>query len=145
MNAEELVKSGQLDEALAALQREIRNRPEDARLRIFLFQFACVLGQWERALTQLQVLASLNAETMMLAQIFRPVINCEVLRAEIFAGKRTQLIFGEPMPWVGSLVQANELLARGESRAARELRDGALEAAPATSGKLNDQPFEWIA
>jgi type VI secretion system protein ImpE len=145
MNAEELVKNGQLDEALTALQQEIRNRPEDVRLRVFLFQMACVLGQWERALTQLQVVASLNAETMMLAQIFRPVINCEVLRAEIFAGKRTPLIFGEPMLWVGSLVQANELLARGEFKAARELRDGAFESAPATPGKINDQPFEWIA
>jgi len=46
-------------------------------------------GQVDKALTQLQLLESLNDETMLLAQVFRPVINCEMLRAEIFAGKRT--------------------------------------------------------
>ncbi len=145
MKAEELIQAGRLDEALSSLQEAVRTNPADARLRVFLFQLFCVLGRWDRALNQLQVLADLNAETMLLAQIFRPVINCEVLRGEIFDGKRTPIIFGEPMEWVGLLVQANDLAAKAKYKAARELRDQAFEAAPATPGKLNDQPFEWIA
>src|SRR6266571_3277437 len=145
MKAEELIQAGRLDETLSSLQEAVRNNPADARLRVFLFQLFCVLGRWDRALNQLQVLADLNAETMLLAQIFRPVINCEVLRGEIFDGKRTPIIFGEPMEWVGLLVQANDLAAKAKYKAARELRDQAFEAAPATPGKLNDQPFEWIA
>jgi len=145
MNADELIRSGQLEAGLAALQTEIRNKPEDQRLRIFLFQLNCVLGRLDKALTQLQVIASLNAETMLLAQIFRPVIACEMLRREVFAGKRTPIIFGEPMPWIGSLVRANELLAKGEFAAAAESRQQALDEAPASAGKLNGEPFEWIA
>src|SRR5216110_303956 len=120
MNSAELVQAGRLEEGLSALQTEIRSKPEDTRLRIFLFQLDCVLGRLDKALTQLQVIASLNAETMLLAQIFRPVIACELLRREVFAGKRTPIIFGEPMEWVGMLVQANELVARGEYAAAAD-------------------------
>jgi type VI secretion system protein ImpE len=145
MKAEEYIRAGRLEEALADLQNAIRAKPEDSRLRIFLFQLQCVLGRWDKALTQLQLLEQMNAETMMLAQVFQPVINCEVLRAEIFAGKRTPIIFGEPMEWLGLLVKANEHIARNEFAAAAGLRDRAFEAAPATPGALDGKPFEWIA
>ena len=145
MTAAELVHSGQLEEGLKALQVEIRNKPEDLRLRAFLFQLNCVLGRLDKALTQLQVIASLNAETMLLAQIFRPVITCELLRREVFAGRRTALIFGEPAEWMGLLVQADGLVAQGEFAAAAELRNRAFEAAPASAGKMDGVPFEWIA
>jgi type VI secretion system protein ImpE len=145
MNSAELVQSGQLQPALTALHTEIRDKPEDVRLRVFLFQLDCVLGQLDKALTQLQVVASLNAETMMLAQIFRPVIACEMLRREVFSGKRTPIIFGEPQEWMGLIIQANTLAAQGDFAAAGKLREQAFEAAPASPGKINGEPFEWIS
>lgn len=145
MKAQELIQAGHLDESLLRLQDEVRAQPAEAGKRVFLFQLLCVLGQWERALTQLQVLAGLDSSSVMLARVFQPVINCEVLRGEVFAGKRTPIIFGEPMEWIGWLTQANQLLAEGQTAAAAKLRDQALAAAPATAGKVNDQPFEWIA
>ena len=54
MTSEELVKAGQLTEALADLQGQVRAKPEDARLRTFLFQLHCVMGSWQKALTQLE-------------------------------------------------------------------------------------------
>jgi len=145
MNSSELVQAARLDDALSALQTEVRNKPEDTRLRIFLFQLNCALGRLDKALSQLQVIASLDSETMLLAQIFRPVIACELLRREVFEGKRTPLIFGQPTEWLGLLVQANELVARGEFTAAAEARTRAFEAAPASSGKVNGQPCDWVA
>lgn len=145
MNAAELVQSGNLQDGLKALQEEIRSKPEDTRLRIFLFQLNCVLGRFDKALTQLQVIASLNAETMLLAQIFRPVIACEFFRREVFEGKRTPLIFGEPAEWMGLLVQAASLIAKGKFAAAADLRNRAFEAAPTAAGKINGEPVEWIA
>jgi type VI secretion system protein ImpE len=145
MQAVELAQAGRLEDALNALQSEIRSHPEDARRRIFLFQLNCILGRYEKALTQLQLIASLDAETMLLAQIFRPVIACEMLRREVFQGKRTPLIFGEPMEWVGLLVQAAQLTAQGQFAAAADLRSKAFEAAPASPGRLNGAAFAWIA
>jgi type VI secretion system protein ImpE len=145
MTSVELLHAGRLDEALVSLQSEIRKKPEDSRLRVFLFQLNCLLGRFEKALTQLQVLASIDADTMLLAQVFRPLIECEYLRREVFAGKRTPLIFGEPMEWMGQLVQANTLVADGKFEAAAELRSRAFDAAPATPGLVNGQSVEWLA
>src|SRR4051812_340499 len=137
MKAEEHIRAGRIEEALTELQGAIRAKPDDHRLRVFLFQLQCIMGRWEKALTQLQVLSQINADTMMLAQIFQPVLQFEMLRAEIFEGKRTPFIFGEPMEWVGLLVKANEHISRGEYQAAETLRNQAFDAAPASSGTLN--------
>ena len=47
---QELLKQGMPREALAALQALVRAQPQDAKLRVFLFQLLAVLGDWERAL-----------------------------------------------------------------------------------------------
>jgi type VI secretion system protein ImpE len=145
MTAQEYLVANQPNEALITLQNEIRVHPENPKLRIFLFQLHCVLGNWPKALLQLQTVASIDPDTMMMAQIFQPVIQCEALREGVFSGKLTPLIFGEPLDWVGQLVKASEHIARGEFAAAAELRNCAFESAPATSGTLDGKPFAWIA
>jgi type VI secretion system protein ImpE len=145
MNAQDLARAGRLSESLLQLQEEVRAAPGDEKLRVFLFQLLVVLGKWDRAINQLKVLDGMSAEASMLARIFEPVVHCEMLRVEIFAGKRTPVIFGEPEEWMGLLIKANELTAAGQPGAAAELRARAFEAAPATSGTINGKPFEWIA
>lgn len=145
IEAKELLQSGKLEEALAQLQDQVRKNAADPKLRVFLFQLLSVFGQWSRALTQLDVLANCGADEHLMARIFQPVVRCEMLRADIFAGNRTPVIFGEPSEWMSWLVQANELAAKGQYTAAQALRDKAFEAAPGTPGKLNGNPFEWIA
>ncbi|MHC4119279.1 MAG: type VI secretion system accessory protein TagJ [Planctomycetota bacterium] len=145
MKAEELLRSGQLDEALAALESEIRADPASAKLRVFLFQLLCVLGDWERALTQLNTAAELDAANLLMAQVCRSALNCEALRAQIFAGKRLPLIFGQPDDWVGSLVKANQLVSEEKYEASQKLRERAFEEAPAIAGTIDDEQFEWIA
>jgi type VI secretion system protein ImpE len=91
------------------------------------------------------VLAEMDSDSMMLARIFEPVLLCEAFRADVFAGKRTPIIFGEPPEWIGFLVQAMEHFGNGEFKAGASLRDAAFEAAPMSSGKINGEAFEWIA
>src|SRR5262245_26464064 len=122
MTAEDAIKAGRLDEALAALQDSIRQAPADGKLRRFLFQLHCVSGNWDKALTQLSVLSDMDSESSLLASIFQPVIQCELLRADVFTGKRSPIVFGEPEHWVGLLVQANSLIAQGKAKAARDLQ-----------------------
>ena len=145
MEIKELLQLGRLEESLARLQDQVRQNPADAKLRVFLFQLLCVLGQWERAATQLKVLADLSAETMLMARIFEPVLQCERVRAEVFAGQRLPVIFGEPAEWMGWLVQASVMVARAEFAAAADLRNQALEAAPTSPGTIGGEAFEWIS
>src|SRR5207253_2369151 len=109
----------------------------DAKLRVFMFQLLAVTGQWERAATQLKVCNDQDPSTLLMAQVCGPALAAENLRAEIFAGKRSPLLLGEPAEWVGSLLQAHKHFADGHFEAAAELRDKAFEAAPATSGSIN--------
>jgi type VI secretion system protein ImpE len=145
MNAQELLQQARIPEALAVLQNEVRARPNDAKLRVFLFQLLVVAGQWERAATQLKVCADLDSSTLLMAQVCGPALAAENLRAEIFAGKRSPLLLGEPEEWISWLLQANRHFAEGQYEAAAELRQKAFDAAPATGGTLNGQPFEWLA
>jgi len=145
VKAEELLRSGQLYEALEALESEIRADPANAKLRVFMFQLLCVRGDWERALTQLNMAAELDAVNLLMAQVCRSALNCEALRSQIFAGKHSPLIFGRPNDWIGWLVQANRLIAEGKHEASQELRERAFEAAQPVAGIIDGEPFEWIA
>jgi type VI secretion system protein ImpE len=136
MSADQLLREGKPDEALPALQQAIRANPADSKLRVFLFQLLAVHGQWERALTQLNVAGEMDAAHLAMVQTYREAIRCELLRADVFAGKRSPLVFGQPDEWVALVMQALSLTAKGEHAAAGELRDKAFEAAPATSGTI---------
>jgi type VI secretion system protein ImpE len=143
--AEQLLREGKLDEALVSLQDQVRDDPAKAELRMFLFQLHSVLGNWPKALTQLNVAAELDGEKMLVAEICRPALECEAFRSAVFEGIKRPLVFGEPEEWVSLMIQANELLAQGEAVAAGKLREQAFEGAPAVAGQINGKPFEWLA
>lgn len=145
MGAQQLVAAGDPKGALALLQQEVRAHAADAKQRVFLFQLLCVLGQWSRASTQLQLCGELDAETLPMVSTYREALQCELMREAVFAGKTTPMVFGRPQAWVALLVEALRCDARGDAVSASRLRDDALEAAPATPGSLDGTPFDWIA
>jgi type VI secretion system protein ImpE len=135
-----------LSEELSRVQKEIRANPSDEKLRTYLFQLLAVQGNWRRALEQLQVCAQLSAKALPMAQTYREAIRCELLRADIFAGKRAPQILGEPPGWIGTLIEALQRLAAGDSTAAARLREAAFDEAPASDGTIDEKSkFEWIA
>ena len=143
--AEDLIAAGDPTGALALLQRQVREHAADPKLRVFLFQLLCVLGQWQRALTQLEVCGELDAATLPMVNTYREALKCEWVREAVFAGKTTPIAFGQPQAWVAWLVEALHAQARGDTAAAARLRSEAFDAAPATPGTLNGVAFEWIA
>ena len=143
--AERAVRDGDLPSALRLLQEQVRAQPARSDLRVFLFQLLAVLGQWERALTQLNVAAELDAKALAMAQMYREAIKCEALRADVFAGKTSPVVFGEPAEWLALLIESMLLHGRSRHTDARSLRERAFEAAPASAGSLDGRPFEWLA
>ena len=143
--AESLVRAGDPQGALASLTAAVKAAPAKPQLRIFLTQLLCVLGQWERAHTQLNVVADLDASAAPMREMVGYALRCELLRAAVFAGKRSPMIFGQPDEWIALLIES--LLQSGQAGAemAAQLADRAFEAAPATPGRINGAPFEWIA
>lgn len=145
MSVEEIIKTGNLAETLEALTANVRKDPSDPKHRIFLFQLFCLLGEWKRAVTQLKVIGEMDPITMPMVQSYREAIICELVREKVFTGEKAPMIFGEPETWIAELIQALEPLNRGEIAAAAKLRDSAFEKAPASSGMVDGQKFEWIA
>ncbi len=160
MSALEALKRGDLDQALADLQQEIRKQPANAKLRVFLFQLLSVRGDWSRALTQLNVLRDMDAEAIPMVQACQELLHCEALRGQAFAGTKTPLLFGQPEPWMALLLEALKLEAQGQSKEAHRLRNEAFEQAPMSQGTLQlrgegtgdeaseagpIEPFEWLA
>ncbi len=163
MSSTQSLKNGDLPTALKQLQGEVRDNPSEPKHRIFLFQLLSVLGQWDKALTQLNVVRELSAASVSLAETYQEALSCEALRATVFKGKRAPLLFGEPEPWMAMILEALKLDCRGAHQEGAALRAQALEQAPTTVGKLrlhppgeqkitaaaSDEPrdidFEWIA
>jgi len=86
--AEQRLAAGEPAEALASLQAQVRKDPADVKLRIFLFQLLCVLGQWQRASTQLEVCGEMVATR-----------NALVSADQAGVGNRTRAAF---VAWVRS-------------------------------------------
>ncbi|GAA0404441.1 type VI secretion system accessory protein TagJ [Cocleimonas flava] len=145
MNAEQFIRDGSLDEALHLLQEEIRGNPADSKLRIFLFQLLAVLGQWDRAAKQLDVISKMDDGALGMVYECRAAIECERYREDVFSGNKDPVFMGQPDEWQALLLQALKLSATDNDKDSDVLRKQAMELAPTTAGTINGDTFEWIA
>ncbi len=157
IDASALLAAGDPAAALKVLQQQVRTHAADVKLRVFLFQLLCVLGQWPRALDQLKVCAELDAGTLAMVNTYRAAIHCEAVRDAVFAGQQTPHVFGPPTAWVAQLAQALQLDSQGHAVQAKAMRSQAFDAADASSGfwqsadeggsdrSGGEEVFSWIA
>jgi type VI secretion system protein ImpE len=143
--AEAAIRAGAPKAALASLTAAVKAAPANAQLRIFLAQLLCVLGQWERAHTQLNVVAEMDAAAGPMREMVGHALRCEKIRAAVFEGRRSPMLFGEPEEWLASLIESLLRAGAGEAALANDLGTRALAAAPVSGGQINGAPFEWIA
>jgi len=115
-NAHQLFQAGRLNEAVQALNAEVRNHPEDSKRRIFLLELLCFCGEYDRAEKQLDVLGADDIQKEMGALVYRSALHAEKTRQDLFLKKEY------PKP-------AGDTVATGE----------------AVSGTLNGTPFQSIA
>ena len=54
MKAKALYQAGKLNEAIQALNAEIRENPTDAQRRVFLFELLCFAGDYDRATQEIR-------------------------------------------------------------------------------------------
>ncbi|MEO8080317.1 MAG: type VI secretion system accessory protein TagJ [Caldimonas sp.] len=143
--AEAAIRAGLPKAALPPLTTAVKSAPARADLRIFLAQLLCVLGQWERAHTQLNVVADMDEAAGPMREMVGHALRCEKIRAAVFAGQRSPMIFGEPEAWLACLIESMLRAAAGEAELSHRLAAQAYEAAPTSAGTIDGEPFEWIA
>ena len=145
MTPENMLKEGRLDEALQGLTAQVRGNPADAKARVFLFQLLSLLGQWERAQTQLKVSGELDANNALMVGAYSRALQGELERQAVMGGTHSPLVIGEPAQWLALLLQSLKLMGQGQHAQALPLREQAFEQAEAVSGDIDGEPFEWIA
>lgn len=145
MDAKDLLSTGNLAEALAKTQEDVRRTPDRTEERILLFQLYCLNGDWIKAKKQLPVIKSMRPESLPMVETYSRLIDMESLRLDVFAGRRTPLLFGQPEAWLSYLLQALKFDGENNVEAADELRDKAFDEAEAISGQINSTKFEWLA
>jgi type VI secretion system protein ImpE len=144
-DAEAALRAGDPHAALKHLTSAVRAKPADAKLRVFLAQLLCVLGQWERAHTQLNVVADMSAETVAMRETVGHAIRCELMRAKVFAGARTPMVFGQPDEWLAMLIESLLQKGQGDATMADDLAARAFDAAPEVQGTIDGERFAWLA
>lgn len=145
MSPEIYIKNGDPVNAKKVLMGMVRDDPANVDYRVFLFQLCCVLGEYDRALNQLSVIAEMSDSALPMVQTYRELLQCEWLRQAVFSGDKTPLFFGEPEPWVGDIFQSLKLHAAGKTVEANALRLSAYEQIEPISGCVNEDAFDWIA
>lgn len=145
MTADQLLRDGDLDGARSALVEIVRARPADVEARMFLFQLLALLGEWDKARTQVNALASMSPEAQMLSAAYGAAIEAERLRIEVFAARAAPPVLTRGSPWATDLADALGHFAAGRIAEGEAARERAFDAAPDTPGTLDGTRFEWIA
>ena len=87
MKAKQLLQSGQLAEAVQALNAELRDNPMDVQRRTFLFELLCFSGDYARAEKQLNIIADGNGQAELGAVLYHSALHAEKLRQQMFQSK----------------------------------------------------------
>ena len=136
-----------MGDAVAITKDLVRKLPARADLRSRLFQLFCLTGEWQSARTQLELLAQLddaNADLLQAVPVLFSLLAAEQQRIEVFSGRQSPPVLGEPPEWLGYQLEGLRLFAAGERPAALELFRSALSQASASTGSVDQQPFTWI-
>jgi len=88
MTPQELFKVGKLNEAIGALNEEMRRNPTDSKARTFLFELLCFSGEYDRAEKQLAVLSQAGGQTELGALLYRGALNATRARQDLFEKKQ---------------------------------------------------------
>src|SRR5438046_1741630 len=109
--ARDVFRAGRFPECLATLQDVVRNDPASPAPRLFLFQVQSLLGQWDRALTQLKVLTDLDPARADVYALYAGAVRGEIVRREVFAGRREPAVPGGAPPWMAAGLAAARAVA----------------------------------
>jgi type VI secretion system protein ImpE len=144
MEAETLLKGGDVAGARASLASLLRREPGNPAARQFFWQLIALHGEWEKAGTQLQALSTTEPKAMMMAGVYNQALAAMLVRDAVWAGReRPQSIVGTE-PWVEGLLDALHATCVQAADATARM-EAALDAAPANSGSINGEAFGWVA
>lgn len=141
MDSKELIKAGRLSEARKQLIEEVKALPADAGKRTLLFQVHSLLGEWDKAEKQLDVIASQNPDKETGVQVYKNLIYAEKDRMEVFRNGKRPSFLPEVPPYLEPYTVACEKLGEKKLDEAVELFDRINDQIPVISGTIDGKNF----
>jgi len=138
----ELLKTGQLSDAIERVAAIVRNKPNDSTARIFYFELLSLSGDLDRAFKQLEVLGA-TEELGGGTHFYLGAVQAEKERRTFFHGGARPRILSEPA-YAKSYLEAIEHCISGNSSAAASLLEIAAEDKRPLRGKLNGADIEEL-
>jgi type VI secretion system protein ImpE len=142
MTSKELLEAGKLDDAIQAVTQDVKARPSESGLRVFLFELLCLKGDLDRASKQLDVLAAQGSglDSDLAIQIYRDLITAERARRAVFHDGGLPKFFLPPPPHLDHYVMLVTRLTEAPAEAVALLA-AAEEQCPAVGGNIGGRPF----
>lgn len=134
-----------LSQQASDLVQAIRKAPTNASLRVHYAQLCMVMGDWGRAVGQLQTAAQITAQAIPMAQAYREAVRCERMRESVFNGEQTPFTLGEPDAWLQLLFKSLSCASQGDTQQAAALQAQAFEQAAETAFIIDGETVQWIA
>lgn len=143
-----------LQEVVSRVEGQIRMAPMEVVHRWTSVELLCLMGDWERAMRQLQTVAQMDTQSSARAHLVRGLIRGESQRTQIFVGNLKPTPVIDSPQWMVDLSDAIALNASGQHDAADALRQAALAQASVAHGSclvsgLNQETcshtFKWLA
>lgn len=141
----QLLKAGNPQLSLATAKDWVRQCPADAEARIGLFQLLAVAGEWQRAKQQVWLAAELEQGWVGVAGAYARILDAELEREQVLAGRMMPLMPAQVPPWQHDLLQALQHDREGEAGQAARRRALALAQADAVAGYIDGRRFNWLA
>ena len=142
MTPREALDRGHLGQAIQELTQEVKAKPADASLRVFLFELLSFEGSFDRAAKQLDVVAGqgtgVGAELAI--QVYRDLLTAERTRRDVFHGDALPKFLLAPPSYVDRYVMLVKRLANDPKEAVALLPE-AEEEYPALTGRIGDRSF----
>jgi protein involved in temperature-dependent protein secretion len=83
---------------------------------------------------------AVNDPFAQMAQMYGDAVRCEAVRDEVFEGRKSPMVLGEPEQWLALLIESRLLAGRGEPTHSEELRLRAFDEAPVVADAYDRVP-----
>jgi type VI secretion system protein ImpE len=142
MDAQELYRQGKLDEAIQAMNEEVRADPADPDKRSLLSDLLCIVGNYDRADLQLDAIGKVLPGAVAAIGLTRQLVRAEQWRQQCFAEGRVPEFVDKPGEREKLYLQAMLLVREGSLEEAAGVIQQVEELRAPLSGTSNGTAFD---
>lgn len=141
MDAAELYRVGQLQQAIEEATAAVRSKPADLVRRGFLAELLCIAGSLDRADAQLEIVTNQQPKAAVGVSLLRQLIRAARSRQEFFQAGRVPDVLKHPSETMRLSLEAWAVTRSGDRVRAADLLRAAEGSRPAAPGRMGDATF----